>query len=48
MKGMKSFEYRVWARSYNKHKGDYNKLSSIRDNIRLAKAKLLEIPYIKL
>lgn len=41
MKGMKSFEYRVWARSYNKHKGDYIKLSSIRDNIRLAKTKLL-------
>lgn len=48
MKGMKSFEYRVWARSYNKHKGNYNKLSSIRDNIRLAKTKLLEIPYFKL
>lgn len=44
MKGMKSFEYRVWARSYNKYKGDYNKLSSIRNKIRLAKTKLLEIP----
>jgi hypothetical protein len=42
MKGMKSFEYRVWARSYYKHKGNFNKLSMIRDNIRLAKNKLLE------
>lgn len=39
MKGMKSVEYRIWARSYVKHKGDYNKLS----NIRMLKTKLLEI-----
>jgi hypothetical protein len=35
MKGMKSFEYRVWARSYVKHKGNFYALSKIRDNIRL-------------
>jgi hypothetical protein len=35
MKGMKSFEYRVWARPYVKHKGNFYALSKIRDNIRL-------------
>jgi hypothetical protein len=34
MKGMKSVEYRIWARSYNKHKGDYKKLTEIRSIIR--------------
>jgi hypothetical protein len=43
MKGMKSVEYRIWARSYAKHKGDYSKLSEIRDIIRKLKTKLLEI-----
>ena len=48
MKGMKSFEYRVWARSYSKYKGNYKKLYSIRNNIRLTKTRLLEIPSFKL
>jgi LAGLIDADG endonuclease len=43
MKGMKSVEYRIWARSYFKNKGDYNKLSNIRDILRKLKTKLLEI-----
>lgn len=47
MKGMKSFEYRVWARSYIKHKGNYNKLANIRDNIRISKTKLLAVPSFK-
>lgn len=34
MKGVKSLEYRVWARSYTKNKGNYTKLSNIRDVIR--------------
>jgi hypothetical protein len=34
MKGMKSFEFRVWARCYVKHKGDFNKLNEIRNKIR--------------
>jgi len=33
-KGMKSVEYRIWARSYVKHKGNYEKLSKIREIIR--------------
>lgn len=43
MKGMKSVEYRIWARSYNKHKKDYNKLSNIRNTLRMLKIKLLEV-----
>ena len=43
MKGMKSFEYRIWARSYKKHKGDFNKLHQIRDIMRNTKKKLLNI-----
>ena len=43
MKGMKSVEYRIWARSYAKDKGDYNKLSNIRDMVRKLRTKLLEI-----
>jgi hypothetical protein len=35
MKGMKSVEYRIWARSYNKHKGDFVSLNKIRENIRI-------------
>jgi glycogen debranching enzyme len=43
MKGMKSVEYRIWARSYAKYKGDTPKLSEIRDIIRKLKDRLLEI-----
>lgn len=43
MKGMKSLEYRIWSRSYVKHKGDFLKLSKIRDNIRKLRTKLVEI-----
>ena len=39
MKGMKSFEYRIWSRSYNKYKGNYIKLIKIRDIIRKTKKK---------
>ena len=35
MKGMKSFEFRVWARSYVKHKGNFIKLNEIRNKIRI-------------
>jgi len=43
MKGMKSLEYRIWARSYVKHKGNFSKLSAIRDFIRKLRTKLQEI-----
>jgi hypothetical protein len=34
MKGMKSFEFRIWVRCYIKHKGDFTKLYAIRNKIR--------------
>lgn len=48
MKGMKSVEYRIWSRSYTKYKGDFIKLSTIRDSIRKfssSATKLLEVIY---
>jgi len=39
MKGMKSFEFRVWSRSYYKYKGNYSALNIIRNRIRLIKSK---------
>lgn len=32
--GMKSVEYRIWSRSYEKHKGNYNKLLIIQNQLR--------------
>ena len=37
MKGMKSFEFKIWARCYVKHKGDFIKLNEIRSKIRSKK-----------
>ena len=34
MKGVKSLEYRIWARSYVKHKKNYERLYEIRNTIR--------------
>lgn len=35
MKGMKAVEFIIWARSFVKHKGNYEKLSKIRVNVRI-------------
>lgn len=43
MKGVKSLEYRIWARSYIKNKGEYDKLEKIRDMVRKLRKNLLEI-----
>ena len=43
MKGVKSLEYRIWARSYNKNKGNYGKLFKIRNIVRNLRKKLLNI-----
>ena len=43
MKGVKSLEYRIWARSYVKNKGNYEKLASIRDTVRKIRKQLLEV-----
>ena len=34
MKGMKALEYRIWARSFTKHYGDFESLTKIRDQMR--------------
>ena len=34
IKGMKAVEFRIWARSYTNHKGNYEKLSKIREVVR--------------
>ncbi len=39
MKGIKSFEYRVWSGCYIKHKGDFAKLNEIRNRIRSRKIR---------
>ena len=43
MKGIKSVEYRIWERSFHKHKGNYGKLLKVRDIIRNMKTNLQEI-----
>ena len=43
MKGVKSLEYTIWARSYNNNKGDYDKLHKISDMVRKLRKNLLEI-----
>lgn len=34
MKGMKAVEYKIWSRSFNNNKGDYEKLFKIREQMR--------------
>ena len=43
MKGVKSLEYKIWARSYNKNKGNYDKLVAVRCIMRKIRKTLLEI-----
>ncbi len=43
MKGVKSLEYRIWARSYSNNKGDFDKLHKVRDMVRKLRKNLLEI-----
>jgi LAGLIDADG endonuclease/Cytochrome C and Quinol oxidase polypeptide I len=45
MKGIKSFEFKVWSRSYVKHKGDYTKLNDIRNKIRIRKLGITLLNY---
>ena len=37
MNGIKSLEYRIWARAYVKHKGDFEALKKIREQMRKMK-----------
>lgn len=45
--GMKSPEYKIWARSYLKNKGSYNDLLKVRDILRKMKEKLLDLDIFK-
>jgi hypothetical protein len=45
--GMKNPEYKIWARSYVKNKGNYDKLFLVRETLRKMKEKLLEIDLFK-
>lgn len=45
--GMKSVEYKIWARTYTKHKGNYNKLLYVQSKIRMMKSILLDIQDIE-
>lgn len=44
LKGMKSVEYRIWARSYLNDKGNFLKLKKIRDNVRIMKTRCNTLP----
>ena len=39
MKGMKALEYRIWSRSYFKHKGDFIALNNIRNRVRVMRTR---------
>jgi len=39
MKGMKSVEYRIWSRSFNNHKGDFEKLYKVQEILRKLRTK---------
>lgn len=48
MKGMKSVEYRIWARSYVKDKGDFLALNKIRNQIRIMKQEKYNLIDMKI
>lgn len=45
MKGIKAVEYRIWARSFIKHKGNFEKLNKIRENVRAFRQIRLDKNY---
>lgn len=47
MKGIKTVEYRIWARSYVKHKGDFLALNKIRENVRIMRTKHQSLDLLK-
>ena len=48
MKGMKSVEYRIWARSFVKNKGNYTALEKIRNDIRKMRTKFQKLNSFEL
>jgi len=47
MKGMKSVEYRIWARSYKKNKGKFSALNELRNKIRIFRLKRYTLEDLK-
>ena len=47
MKTMKKVEYKIWANSYKKNKGNYEKLLLIRNNYRFMKKLIPDINLFK-
>lgn len=47
MKGMKVLEYRIWARSYAKHKGNFTALNELRNKIRIFRLKRYALEDLK-
>lgn len=47
MKGIKSLEYRIWARSYSKHKGNFAALNEIRNRIRIIRKRRYALEKFK-
>lgn len=45
MKGIKAVEYRIWARAFIKHKGNFEKLNKIRANVRAFRQIRLDKNY---
>lgn len=45
--GMKNVEYKIWARSYKKHKGDLDKLYSTRNILRAMKTNLVDLEFLQ-
>lgn len=44
---MKNVEYKIWARSYSKHKGDFDQLSIVRDTMRSMKKNYVDLSYFQ-
>jgi hypothetical protein len=47
MKGIKAVEFRIWARSFVKHKGNFEELHKIRENIRVFRQVRLDKDFRK-
>lgn len=45
MKGIKAVEYRIWVRSFIKHKGNFGELNKIRENVRAFRQIRLDKNY---
>jgi hypothetical protein len=51
MKGMKAVEYRIWSRSFNKHKGDYSELVKVQKvlrELRKVRAKKINCGFLNI